>query len=197
MHNNIFHAPVTSARRILDIGCGTGRTAVKLAQAFSDAQVLGVDISPVPPVHHKPDNVEYIQGDFLELVKSDNSRLQAGTFDYIFSRLLVLGMTNWPGYFREVTRLLVAGGWLEVQEYYSAVFDADEHMISGDWPSMNALWNLVERKGLDPKAGPTIIEWMRDYDLRDVQEKTYRMPYVEDPQAPETSVSWLHNRHCQ
>ena len=195
MHNNVFHAPVSQPKRILDIGCGTGRTTIQLAQKYPAAQVIGIDLSPVPPVHVKPDNVEYIQGDFLELAKSESKdvRFRAGTFDYIFSRLLVLGMTDWPGYFSAVTRLLALGGWLEAHEYYSAVFGADGNLLSSDWPSLNALRDLVERKGLDPRAAPNLSGRMKDYELCNVQETIYRQPYVEDPGAPETQVIQIHS----
>jgi ubiquinone/menaquinone biosynthesis C-methylase UbiE len=33
-------------RRILDLGCGTGSTTVMLKQAFPDAEVIGLDLSP-------------------------------------------------------------------------------------------------------------------------------------------------------
>ncbi|TVQ23146.1 MAG: class I SAM-dependent methyltransferase [Leptolyngbya sp. DLM2.Bin15] len=33
-------------RRILDLGCGTGSTTVLLKQAFPDAEVIGLDLSP-------------------------------------------------------------------------------------------------------------------------------------------------------
>ncbi|AFZ36644.1 Methyltransferase type 11 [Stanieria cyanosphaera PCC 7437] len=33
-------------RRILDLGCGTGSTTIMLKQAFPDAEVIGLDLSP-------------------------------------------------------------------------------------------------------------------------------------------------------
>ena len=189
MHNEIFHAPLVKPKRILDVGCGTGRITVQLANRFPDAEVIGVDLSPVPPVHPKSDNVEYIQDDFRELVRSGDARLQDGTFDYVFSRLLVLGMTDWPGYLRDVVSLLCDGGWVEIHEFEMiATQDINEHIISDDWPAMKALYQLTTRKGLDPKIGSNCNQLMQDCQLRDIREKTYRMPLVEDPTTPETTV---------
>jgi ubiquinone/menaquinone biosynthesis C-methylase UbiE len=36
----------TQPRRILDLGCGTGSTTLLLKQAFPDAEVIGLDLSP-------------------------------------------------------------------------------------------------------------------------------------------------------
>lgn len=36
----------THPRRILDLGCGTGSTTIRLKQAFPDAEVMGLDLSP-------------------------------------------------------------------------------------------------------------------------------------------------------
>ena len=191
MHGRVFHSPLTKPKRILDIGCGTGRTTVQLAQNFPDAQVIGIDLSPVPPVHSKPDNVEYIQGDFWELVKSGDFRFHSGSFDYVFGRLLILGMTDWPGYFHEVTSLLAPGGWMEVQEYEMHHRDPESKVISDEWESWTALLGLMARQGLDPMIARNSPRIMRDYQLIDAREEFYKMPFVEDPRAPETMVSYI------
>ena len=70
MGNKPFHAPLQKPKRILDIGAGTGILTVKLGREFPDAEVIGVDISPVPNRHKKPDNVTFVQGNVLDLVKN-------------------------------------------------------------------------------------------------------------------------------
>ena len=48
-----YAAPLKAPRDILDIGCGTGRWAMEMAQQFPGASVTGVDIAP-PAVRWRP-----------------------------------------------------------------------------------------------------------------------------------------------
>ena len=42
----VIKAVKGSPRKILDLGCGTGSTTIMLGQAFPDAEVVGLDLSP-------------------------------------------------------------------------------------------------------------------------------------------------------
>lgn len=48
MHGKIIHAPVRNPRQVLDIGCGTGIVTSSLGVLFPSAEVIGIDLSPVP-----------------------------------------------------------------------------------------------------------------------------------------------------
>ena len=129
-------------RRILDVGCGTGRATVQLAEKFPDAQVIGIDLSPVPTVHPKPKNVEYIQGDVAQLVEAGDKPFTPGSFDYVFSRLLSFGMTDWPGYFAKISSILAPGSWFEVQEFEVGHRDGDGDWISDQMQTMRVFYEL-------------------------------------------------------
>jgi ubiquinone/menaquinone biosynthesis C-methylase UbiE len=102
MNDQVVHAPLSTLRvqKALDIGCGTGTVTDRIASQFPDAQVYGLDLSPVPNIREKLQNIEYVQADFNEVTgpTEPDARFKKGSFDYIFSRLLVLGMTDWKGY---------------------------------------------------------------------------------------------------
>ncbi len=46
IRQGLIDAIRTHPRRILDLGCGTGSTTIRLKQAFPDAEVIGLDLSP-------------------------------------------------------------------------------------------------------------------------------------------------------
>jgi ubiquinone/menaquinone biosynthesis C-methylase UbiE len=113
MNGEVIHAPLdpTSAHKALDMGCGTGTVTKDIAFKFPKARVYGLDLSPIPAIGGKFPDVEYIQGDFNEL--SDPStrdpRFEDESFDLIFSRLLIMGMTNWKGYIERCVALTKPG----------------------------------------------------------------------------------------
>lgn len=113
MKGQTIHAPLDASaiHKALDIGCGTGIVTHDIASHYPNAQVYGVDLSPVPIVREKLPNIEYIQANFDDLTnpREPDSRFGIGTFDYIFSRLLVLGMTNWQDYISRCVALAKPG----------------------------------------------------------------------------------------
>jgi ubiquinone/menaquinone biosynthesis C-methylase UbiE len=46
VRQELIQAIQTKPRRILDLGCGTGSTTLMLKQAFPEAEVIGLDLSP-------------------------------------------------------------------------------------------------------------------------------------------------------
>lgn len=110
--NKIIHAPLHahSVSKIVETGCGTGITTDEFGITFPGASVYGVDLSPVPAIRPKPKNVEYIQGDILELTAPGGDEpLVKGSFDYVFSRALMAGMNRWDEYFKLCVALAKPG----------------------------------------------------------------------------------------
>jgi trans-aconitate methyltransferase len=113
MNYQLIHAPLAapSVQKALDIGCGTGTITHEIASEFPNAQVYGLDLSAVPNVREKLPNIEYVQANFNDVTSSDepDDRFKKGSFDYIFSRLLVLGMADWNGYIKRCVALTKPG----------------------------------------------------------------------------------------
>jgi trans-aconitate methyltransferase len=130
MNHRIIHAPLSapSVHKALDIGCGTGTVTHDIASQFPGAQVYGLDLSPVPNVREKLNNIEYVQADFNKLTdaNSPDARFRPGTFDYVFSRLLILGMTDWKGYVQRCAALVKPG----VRIFLRSLFCLIRHLLT-------------------------------------------------------------------
>lgn len=178
MKSMIVHAPVPSIprTRILDVGCGTGAVTVELGRAFPFASVLGLDNSPVPPLFPKPTNVEYVQSDFFDLSRrDDDERFRSASFDHVFNRCLIFGMTQWPLYVTQVASLLKSGGWAEMHEF-DRRYMQDGEPVDGSWKWKQTFDHVAESKGFDMFAGANIERRMREAGLVDVQRHVYKAP---------------------
>ncbi|MEM6400264.1 MAG: methyltransferase domain-containing protein [Cyanobacteria bacterium P01_D01_bin.116] len=99
-------------RRILDLGCGTGSTTIMLKQAFRDAEVIGLDLSPYMLLRsfHKSQsaglNIEWRQGN------AENTYFADASFDLVTASLLLheTPSTVVQNILHECFRLLVPGG---------------------------------------------------------------------------------------
>lgn len=88
-----FHAPVEESLRrgirVLDSGCGPGTWALEMAEAYKQSNFYGMDSSSVFPDNIKPPNVEFAVGNLAKTLPYEDNY-----FDYIYQRLVFLGLTN-------------------------------------------------------------------------------------------------------
>ncbi|KAK8079867.1 S-adenosyl-L-methionine-dependent methyltransferase, partial [Apiospora hydei] len=187
--DRLIFPEITPLRRVLDCGTGTANWAVEVARREPQCQVLsggdvrirtekyrfqiryliwtgfkvyGVDVSTemMPMYGYYPVNLHLEQADLNEgLAYRDN------TFDLVHSRLLAGGINTerWPSYLRDLYRVLVPGGWVQMVEiYFNAQSDgghlSDNHALS-HW-SRHYL-SAMEQAGKDPRAGLKLEHWMR------------------------------------
>jgi SAM-dependent methyltransferase len=193
MNNKPFHAPVTTPKRILDIGCGTGVLTAWLARNHPNAEVIGVDISPVPTRHEQPENLNYVQGNIMKLAKSNDARFQAASFDYIFHRLLVFAVTDWPAYIAVVQSLLAPGGWAEMQDLDLNVLDGNGDSLSDSWWFYHRFHEDCKAIGLDMHVGSKLAAYMADAgSFTNANETVYQLPFqiadVQDAEVRKRSM---------
>jgi len=136
---------------------------VFLAQAFPNAQVYGVDLSPLPQrlATTALKNIQYIQGNIHDLLAKGHEELQQGSFDYIYQRLLFVTSTEWSTYFRNLSGLLKSGGWLECAEGSWRICHAnDEHasVPAGGW--YDKLRTDAAAQGIDLELGDSLEAYL-------------------------------------
>jgi hypothetical protein len=135
----------------------------------------------VPQRHPEPTNVSYVTGNIREL--QDQSALErwAGKADLAFSRLLVLGMRDWPGYVKEVAALIRPGGFVEMQDIVCALIQrtvtdgkvTDLNLDRDCWRVMNT---AAKARGMDILCGKKLAGWMKAAGLEIVEERTVEIP---------------------
>ena len=189
MHNRPIQSPLKNPDRILDIGCGTGAMCLHLAKAHQSAwSIIGVDLSDVDmPQSQKPTNVSFIQGNFKDLAAS-HPDLAANSFDFVFSRMLVFGMTDWPGYIAQAVSLLKPGAWLELQDVDIMAYNEDRTLRSKSWEWHRNQQQAFSALGLDIEVGSKLEGYMQAAGLVDVQVTEYRWVFGHWEGHPETDL---------
>jgi SAM-dependent methyltransferase len=105
-------ANVTTADRVLDIGCGVGRLSRALASRA--AHVTGIDVSPkmlerARELNADVANVEWIVGDGVSLGGVADASVDVVVSHVVFQHIPDPAITL--GYVREIGRVLRPGGW--------------------------------------------------------------------------------------
>jgi SAM-dependent methyltransferase len=132
----LFLAPIKAdITHAVDIGTGTGEWAKEFAVQFQGAEVVGTDLSAVPSARkEKPGNCKW------EVANAEEEWRFEGKVDYVHSRMLLLGIHDWPRYFQQAFTNLKPGGWVEVQEpLFPTVFVEDGGVT---WDSPFARWGV-------------------------------------------------------
>lgn len=149
-------------RRILDLGCGTGSTTLMLKQAFPQAQVTGLDLSPYMLVmaDHKAKteglNIQWRHG------KAEETGLPDASFDLVTASLLFheTPPSTTKSILRECFRLLMPGG--EV-----LILDGNQKTIRQiDW-----LTEVFEEPYIKEYAAGSVDAWMGAAGFETVQTK--------------------------
>jgi malonyl-CoA O-methyltransferase len=108
-----------AGRNVLDLGCGTGRHALWLAEA--GATVTAVDFSEgmLAEARRKPvaEHIRFIVHDLHERLP-----LPDGTFDLVVSGLVLEHLQDLEAFFAEVHRVLRADGRAVVSAMHPAMF---------------------------------------------------------------------------
>jgi len=138
-------------RRILDLGCGTGSTTLLLKQAFPQAEVIGLDLSPymLAVAAYKSDRA----GQFptWQQGNAEDTGLPAGNFDLVTATLLFheTPPAASQSILREAYRLLMPGGSL-------LVLDGNQQTLR----QMDWLTQIFEEPYIQAYAAQSLDAWL-------------------------------------
>ncbi|MCJ1435582.1 hypothetical protein MMC27_004956 [Xylographa pallens] len=190
-----YRAPLPETpRRVLDLGCGTGIWSREFAAAHPTAQVLGVDLSPPAErsIHTEtPSNCTFVKANFEDDWEFANSE---EPFDFIYVRMLMAGVRNWPRLFQQCYKYLSPGGFLEV---FEGLFELRAEDGSGPDDSPGIRWFVLGAKyltdnGMKWDRARDLIEQLRDAGFNIVEDMPKMMklyPDTADPEADRKRIS--------
>ncbi|KAF9870040.1 hypothetical protein CkaCkLH20_12520 [Colletotrichum karsti] len=130
--------PNSNVKHVLDVGTGTGMWAMDFADEHPEAEVLGVDLSPVQTMYVPPNAT-------FEIDDVEEQWTYSRPFDYIHVRGMTSSISDWRKFFDSCFEHLEPGGYLELQEGHMRP-DCDDGTLTRDHAISN-LVRVIEQAG--------------------------------------------------
>ncbi|MEC4986876.1 MAG: methyltransferase domain-containing protein [Oscillatoria sp. PMC 1068.18] len=162
IRQGVIEAVAGQPRRILDLGCGTGSTTVLLKQAFPDAEVIGLDLSPYMlfmgeiKAQEQGLEIKWVHG------KAEATDFPEASFDVVTASLLFheTPPAASKAILREAFRLLKPGGQV-------IILDGNQKTLR----QANWLTEIFEEPYLKDYAANSVEAWMGAANFEVVQTK--------------------------
>ncbi|KAK1723941.1 hypothetical protein CaCOL14_011442 [Colletotrichum acutatum] len=166
----------SGVKRVLDVGTGTGLWAIEFADEHPEAEVYGVDLSPVQ-TSAVPPNAKFEVDDIEE------PWTYHVPFDYIHTRMMTSSVSDWSKLFKQAFKHLEPGGYLEIQEA-----DLHPHCDDGTLKPDHAMTKWLKLLGEAMEIFgrpfvdiPGLVAVMEEVGFVDVTIETYKWPINEWP----------------
>lgn len=159
---------------------------MQMGKVLPDAEVYGLDLSPIPAVVKQaaPANVSWMQGNILD-IDFDEKVFAPRSVDYIFGRMLFLGINDWAKYFITAARTLKSGGIIEHQDLdYPFYRTGTDTRIDTEWSWVEPAIKGFEKAGLSTTAGSGAAALMEAAGLEIVSRKTFEWSLVATDSVP-------------
>jgi len=192
MDGKLHCAPLENPQKVVDIGTGTGIWAIDMGDEFPEADVVGIDLSPIQPTWLPP-NVRFIVDDAeAEWVWPANS------IDFVHARHMCMAIKDWPRLLSQAHHALRPGGWVELQELRFHL-ECDDGTMPG--PAQYGYGRFVDlcmegfrSFGIDPLGMEGNAERLRKSGFERVEEKVWKVPIGTWPRDQNLKTIGLYNR---
>ncbi|KAF4237967.1 hypothetical protein CNMCM6457_000444 [Aspergillus fumigatiaffinis] len=188
-----YNRHLTNASKAVDIGCGTGVATIQLAALLPSANVVGVDITPVPAraLAAASPNLQWETGNILDVdMEKQTDSLSRGalapnTISYFFGRMLFLGINDWHKYFQVASLMLQDQGIIEHQDldwkFYRVGTD---ECLSDNWKWYARLMEAVKEAGLSEISGSNAASLMETAGLKVIEARKFEFSFVPSAKTP-------------
>ena len=138
-----------------------------------------------------PANIAWAMGDVLNIDhnKPCDNIFTPGGLDYIFGRMLFVGINNWSRYFSTAYHSLKSGGIIEHQDLDWKFYRVGtSECLSDNWEWHRAVVSGVEESGLSTRTGSGAAPLMKDAGLEISSIQTFEFSFVPSRKAPNSQA---------
>ncbi|KAH7378742.1 S-adenosyl-L-methionine-dependent methyltransferase [Pyrenochaeta sp. MPI-SDFR-AT-0127] len=193
-----WFAPLKRPKRVLDIGCGTGKWCLEMAKEFPRTRVEGIDLSPIQPdVPSTPDNVDF----FIDDIRRKEWWHCTQPYDYVHTRFSLGIFEDFREIIQKGFNNLEPGGWMESQELYSKVY-CDDGTMPADFELLE--WTKTQdmaamRLGMPLRIANKMKTWYEQAGFVDVHEEVFAIPINSWPRDARYKLlgKFFHWNMCQ
>ncbi|KAF9874168.1 hypothetical protein CkaCkLH20_08151 [Colletotrichum karsti] len=169
----------SGVKRVLDVGTGTGLWAIEFAEEHPEAEVIGVDLSPVQTTFIPP-NCRF------EIDDIEQPWSYTQPFDYIHIRGMTSSISDWPDFFKKMYNGLAPGGYIELFEGHAHTQSDDgsltpDHAWSKCWDLLSKSSEILGRPFVHVPSLAPMLEEAGFVDVAIVPYKWPIGPWAKDP----------------
>ncbi|KAJ8111419.1 hypothetical protein ONZ43_g5624 [Nemania bipapillata] len=174
LEHELYLAPMAEPpTKVMDIATGIGLWAIEMGDRYPEANILGVDLSPIQPTSVPP-NVTFQVDDVEDTWVHEND------YDFIHMREASGYMRSTPAVIESAIAHLKPGGWFELQEFHWVAEKEDgtiDHKIPVNRYMDHMMSAAASTEGRKIPIVPEIGDIMKRAGFVDIKKKTYRVPY--------------------
>ncbi|PNP85404.1 hypothetical protein FNYG_01233 [Fusarium nygamai] len=160
----------------MDVGTGTGIWAIEYADLHPEAQVVGVDLSPIQPSLVPPNCV-------FEIDDLEKEWMWSEPFDFIFCRVMTGSFADMEKFVQNAYDNLEPGGYLEMQDLTYPIA-CDDGTLPPDCEVLRSGLLSIEASAKAGRAinlAPKYKSFLEKSGFVDVVEKQFKWPINEWP----------------
>jgi ubiquinone/menaquinone biosynthesis C-methylase UbiE len=160
-----FSPYLTTAREVLEVGCGPGALVSEIARQYSDVQVKGVDVSEQRLTYarktHSSHNLNFHCANANALPFADHQ------FDLVYSRLMLEYLNDPLAAVNEMKRVCAPGGRVVLQDLDGQLI---WHFPEPDFQDdLNAVLKALSTTGHDVLVGRKLYSFAVNAGLKNIQ----------------------------